>query len=62
LLESDVAQFDHKSAGGIVEKKVKKQVCMLCGKPSPKSICDLCAGKVQGEVLNKRKKDKDKTQ
>lgn len=44
-----------------MDKKPKKQVCMLCGKPSPKSICDLCAGKVQGEVLNKHKKDREKT-
>ncbi|HEX9759272.1 MAG TPA: hypothetical protein VGA40_00055 [Candidatus Acidoferrales bacterium] len=31
--------------------------CMLCGRPSPKSICDGCAQKVQGEVLNKKKKE-----
>ncbi len=40
----------------------KKSVCMLCGKQSPKSICDLCAGRVQGEVLNKKKKEKDRTE
>jgi len=42
--------------------KVKKSVCMLCGKPAPKSICDLCAGRVQGEVLNKKKKEKERTE
>jgi hypothetical protein len=34
---------------------------MLCGQPSPKTICSSCAAKVQGEALHKRKKD-DKTQ
>jgi hypothetical protein len=42
-----------------MEKK-KKSVCMLCGNPSPKTICSSCAAKVQGEALNKRKKE-DKT-
>lgn len=40
----------------------KKSVCMLCGKPSPKSICDQCASRVQGEVMNKKKKEKEKTE
>ena len=40
----------------------KKSVCMLCGKPSPKSICDHCAGKVQNEVMHKKKKEKEKTE
>ncbi len=42
--------------------KAKKSVCMLCGKPASKSICDLCAGRVQGEVLNKKKKEKERTE
>jgi hypothetical protein len=39
-----------------MEKK-KKSVCMLCGAPSPKTICDSCASRVQGEALHKRKKE-----
>lgn len=35
----------------------KKQVCMLCGKPSSKSICEACADKLRGEALNKKKKE-----
>jgi hypothetical protein len=35
----------------------KKQVCMLCGKPAPKSICDSCSENVRGEALHKKKKD-----
>ena len=34
----------------------KKPVCMLCGKPSGKSICDACAQRVQGEHLDKKVK------
>lgn len=45
-----------------VEKKTKKSVCMLCAKPSPKSICDLCASKVQGEMGNTRKKERERTE
>lgn len=41
-------------------QKKKKNVCMLCGGPSPKSICDSCAARVQGEVLHKKKRE-DKT-
>lgn len=36
--------------------KKQKQVCMLCGKPSVKSICDACAQRVQGEHLDKKGK------
>lgn len=35
---------------------MKKSKCMLCGKPSPKTICESCAAKVQGEALHKQKK------
>lgn len=39
----------------------KKPVCMLCGKPSEKSICTACAQRVQGEHGDKRaKSDKPK--
>jgi len=34
----------------------KNPVCMLCGKPSGKSICDHCAQRVQGEHLEKKSK------
>ena len=42
--------------GGTVGQ-TKKQVCLICGKPSIKTICDTCADKVRGEALNKKKKD-----
>jgi hypothetical protein len=32
----------------------RKPVCMLCGKPSEKSICTSCAQRVQGEQLGKK--------
>jgi len=35
----------------------KKQVCMVCGKPSTKTICDACADKLRGEALNRKKKE-----
>jgi hypothetical protein len=38
-------------------KNVESQqhrVCMLCGKPSPESICEQCKSKVQGENLRKK--------
>lgn len=35
----------------------KKQLCMLCGKPSAKTICAACSDKVRGEALNKKKKE-----
>ena len=37
-------------------KKKLKAVCMLCGKPSNKSICDSCAQRVQGEQLGRKVK------
>lgn len=37
--------------------KKSKAVCMLCGKPSGKSICDACAQRVQGEQLGKKSKE-----
>lgn len=46
---------------GGVEKETKKR-CMLCGKESPKSICDLCRARVESEVLNRKKKEKEKTE
>jgi hypothetical protein len=38
----------------MTKKEKKKAVCMLCGKPSIKSICDACAQRVQGEHLDKK--------
>jgi hypothetical protein len=35
----------------------KKPVCMLCGKPSEKSICTACAQRVQGEHGDSRSKN-----
>ncbi len=34
----------------------KQQKCLLCGKPSPKSICAACSDRVQSEALHKKKK------
>jgi predicted nucleic acid-binding Zn ribbon protein len=33
------------------------QVCLICGKPSPKTICDACADRLRGEALEKKKKE-----
>ena len=33
------------------------QVCMLCAKPSTKTICDACADRLRGEALDKKKKE-----
>ncbi len=35
----------------------KRQVCMMCGKPSEKTICNACAERLRGEALNRKKKD-----
>ncbi len=35
----------------------KKSVCMMCGKPSEKTICNACAERLRGEALNRKKKD-----
>ncbi len=35
----------------------KRQVCMICAKPSPKTICEACADRLRGEALDKKKKD-----
>jgi hypothetical protein len=40
----------------------KKSVCMLCGKPSPRTICETCSSRVQGEVSHGKKKEKAKTE
>jgi hypothetical protein len=37
--------------------KPKRQVCLLCGKPSSKTICDACADRLRGEALEKKKKE-----
>ncbi len=34
-----------------------KPVCKLCGKPSPKTICDACGERLRGEALEKKKKE-----
>jgi recombinational DNA repair protein RecR len=38
-------------------EEAKKQRCMICGKPSEKTICAPCADKLRGEALNKKKKE-----
>ncbi len=35
----------------------KKPICMICAKPSPKTICDACSEKLRGEALHRKKKD-----
>ena len=40
----------------MTEKKEKKKVCMLCGKPSDASICDACKANVQGEAIGEKQK------
>ena len=40
--------------GGIVAPS--KKVCLLCGKPSTKTICETCSEKLRGEALDKKKK------
>ena len=34
----------------------KQKKCMLCGKPSPESICESCKSNVQGEAAHKKQK------
>ncbi len=54
------ANAGHQARKSTMSKKTKP-VCMLCGKPSPKSICDACAQRVQGEQLGRKgKQDKGK--
>ncbi len=44
--------------GGLVSSAPKKKsVCMLCGKPSPKTICGPCSDRVNSEALHKKKKE-----
>jgi hypothetical protein len=33
-------------------KEMRK--CVLCGKPSERSICELCSAKVEGEARHKK--------
>ena len=35
----------------------KKQRCMICAKPSDKTICEACSDQVRSEALNKKKKE-----
>lgn len=35
----------------------KRQICLLCAKPSSKTICDACAERLRGEALDKKKKN-----
>jgi hypothetical protein len=34
-----------------------RQVCLICGKPLPKSICQPCSDRLRGEALKKKKKE-----
>lgn len=35
-------------------EKIKR--CMVCGKPSELSICEICKAEIQGEALDKKTK------
>ncbi len=37
--------------------EAKKQLCMICAKPSEKTICDACSERLRGEALNKKKRE-----
>lgn len=43
--------------GGIAVGPTKRQVCMICAKPSTKTICEACSEKLRGEALHKKKKE-----
>ena len=34
----------------------KKHKCTVCGKPSPKTICDTCEAHIQAEAVGEKKK------
>lgn len=34
-----------------------KQICLICAKPSTKTICDACAERLRGEALDQKKKN-----
>ncbi len=42
------------------EAKPRRQVCMICGKPSKETICEACKTKVQGELLQKKRETEKK--
>jgi hypothetical protein len=35
-------------------KVEKKKTCMICGKPSPDTICESCKIKIQAEAIEKK--------
>ena len=35
----------------------QRQLCMICAKPSDKTICDACSERIRGEALNNKKKE-----
>ena len=35
----------------------KKQRCMICAKPSDKTICEVCSDQLRSEALHKKKKE-----
>ncbi len=41
-------------------EKKKHSKCMLCGKPSEKSICAACSDTVRSEAMDKKKKQEKK--
>jgi predicted amidophosphoribosyltransferase len=40
----------------IVPHKARK-VCLVCGKPSPRTICDVCARRLKSEALRNEIQD-----
>mgnify|MGYP001570266180 CR=1 FL=1 len=41
----------HVPAGFKQGTEEKKRICMVCGKPSPTTICSQCEAKIRGEAL-----------
>ena len=45
----------------ITKKTDKKETpCLLCGRPSPESICLSCQNRVQGEAIEKKQEQQKK--
>ncbi|MEK7881069.1 MAG: hypothetical protein AAB210_04140 [Deltaproteobacteria bacterium] len=37
------------------EKKEKKHVCSVCGRPSDAVICHICEDRIRGEAIEKKR-------
>ena len=52
-----VDHFRSTKRGEPMPDKTTHQVCLICGKPSSKTICDACSDRLRGEALEKKKKE-----